>query len=196
MTNWRTRTDIDWADERTVIDPRSVDVGKPHDTEQRVPHRAAARFKQHLRPRLLSFSPYRHRTTLAFAGLGVALVLAIGFAVREHVEANALREALRIAEISRASVGSGVVDSVQPAVPRDSLPDPRPTVSLTAGDRARAEREATDFVVAHNYEAALSQFELLRNAFPEHRVYSDLIDVLRWELGCGRGEAAQGRQCK
>jgi len=196
MTTWRTRTDTEWADERTVIDPRSLDTGSGAEQPVPSPLRTAARFKRSPRLRLPNVSLSRHKTTLGFAGLGVALILVTGFAVREHREANALREALRVSEANRVEAEPSVVDSMPVGLSRgSSLVDPQPAALLTPGDRVRAERQATDFIVAHNYDAAVRQLEVLRNAFPEHRAYSDLIDALRWELGCEYGALAGGHRC-
>lgn len=198
MTDWRTRIDTEWADERTVIDPCSLDTGKPHGAEQRVPSHPpciATQIKQLRRPRLPSFSLSRHKTTLAFTGLGIALILVTGLAVHEHGEANALREAFRIAKINRVDAESGVVDSMPIRRSQSASQDRQPAALLTADDRARVEREATDFIVAHKYDAALRQFEVLRNAFPEHRAYSELADALRWKLRCVHRGPARGGRC-
>lgn len=195
MTNWRTRTDIEWADDRTVIDPRSLETAKTHVAAQHVPSplRSAARLKRSRRPRLPRLSVSGHKTALAFAGLAVALILVTGFAVREHSEASALREAMQLAEMNR------VDDEPDLVVPFDASQkysrDPHPAAPRIVEDREHAEQQATDFVVAHNYDAALREFESLQKAFPEHQVYSDLVDVLRWKLRCVNRGSDADRRC-
>ncbi len=198
MTDWHTRIDTEWADERTIIDPRSLDNGKPHGIEPPAPPHppfTVGRFKQLPRPRLPSLSLSRHKMTLGFAVLGVALMLVTGLAVHEHRKATALLEALRLAEIVRVDADSDVVDSMPIDLSRRASHDPRPAAPLTAGDRARAERQATDSIVAHDYDAALRKLEALENAFPEHRVYSDLVEVLRSKRRCVDRGPVGGRRC-
>jgi hypothetical protein len=130
-----------------------------------------------------------------FAGLAVPLILITGFAVREHREASALREALRLAEMNRVDDEPDVVDSVQVDASRKQSRDPSPAAPRTAKDQEHAERQATDFVVAHNYDAALREFESLQQQFPTHQVYSDLVDVLRWKLRCVNRGTRAGRRC-
>ncbi len=198
MTDWHTRIDNDWGDERTIIDPRSLDNGKPHGMEPRVPPHppsTAGRFKQLPGPRLPTLSLSRHKMILGFAGLGVALMLASGLAVHEHRKATALLEALRLAEIVRVDAESDVVDSIPIELSRTASHDLQRAALVTAGDRARAERQATDSIVAHDYDAALRKLEVLENAFPEHRVYSDLVEVLRSKRHCVDRGPVGGRRC-
>ena len=181
MTTRHTLTETQWGEERTVIDSCSL--------------RNESRFTRPPRPRLPSFSLPPDRTTLGFLCLGVALTLVAILAVREHREADALREALQIAEMTRARTESRQTHSTR-VDPRETASlDVLPAALLAVGDRARAERQAADFLVANNYRAALGQFASLLTEFPDDQVYSDLIVALRWRLRCGHNGRAGGRRC-
>lgn len=176
MTTWRTPTDK-WTDERTIIDPRS------ESPSTRPP-----------RPRFPSLSLLPDRTTLGFVCLGIAFALVAIVAVSAHREVSVLREAVQTFEVNRAQTDS------RPTLTRVGVPGrvslgSLPTPVLAVDDRSRVEREAIDFVVANNYDAALGQFELLLNAFPDDRVYSDFVVVLRWRLRCGHRRPVGGHRC-
>lgn len=199
MTMRHILTDTDWADERTVIDPRSLDPVKQRAAEQRALESGKTmllgRFTRPPGPHLPSFSLPPKGAALGFVGLAVALTLVSIFAVREHRAANALREALQTAEMNRLETESRESDSTRVDPPGKASVEPLQAALLAVGDRARAERKAIDSVVANNYTAALGQFELLLNAFPEDYVYSDLIVALRWRLRCGHQGLAGGHRC-
>ena len=178
MTTWRTPTDTEWADERTVIDPRSV------SPSTRPP-----------RPRFPGWSLLPDRTTLGFVCLGIAFALVTIVAVSSHREVNVLREALQTFDINRVQTDSRRTDLIRVGAPGRVSLDSLPTPVLAVDDRSRAERQATDFIVANNYDAALGQFELLLNAFPGDRGYSDFVVVLRWRLRCGHRRPVGGHRC-
>ena len=178
MTTWRTPTDTEWTDERTIIDPRS------ESPSTRPPW-----------PRFPSLPLPSGRTTLGFVCLGIAFALVTTVAVSAHREVNVLRAALQTFEMNRVQTDSRRNDSIRAGPPgRVSLDSP-PTPVLAIDDRFRAEKQATDFIVANNYDAALGQFELLLNAFPDDRVYSDFVVALRWRLRCGHRRPVGGHRC-
>lgn len=181
MTTPDTLTETVWANDRTVIDSRSL--------------RDESRFTRPPPRRLSRVLRSSHRTAFGFAGLGLAVIAVAVFAVREHREANALREALRNLEPLHVyneprRVGSERADDPQ-TVSLTTLPSVPPVI----GDRVAAERRAADFMVANNYGAALGQYRSLLHQFPGERVYADLIVALRWRLECDRPRPVGGHPC-
>jgi hypothetical protein len=181
MTTRHNLTETQWGEERTLIDPCSL--------------RNEPRFTRPPRPRPSSFSLPPDRTTLGFLCLGVALTLVAILAVREHREANTLREALQIAEMTRAPTESRQTHSTRRDPRETASLDVSPAALPAVGDRARAERQAADFLVANNYRAALGQFASLLTEFPDDHVYHDLIVALQWRLRCDPSGRAGGHRC-
>lgn len=97
----------------------------------------------------------------------------------------------------------------QAPILRDQAPGPSPVEAQTrvsasavpevstedTSSRAELELVAATTLIANDYHGALDRYQALSKAFPEEKVFSDLVSILRNKVGCPVGNGVAESRC-
>jgi hypothetical protein len=129
---------------------------------------------------------------------GVALLVSIGvlgvWALRQHHEARRLQALMDDLRRARDDAPAARAPESTPASPTAPIDPTRPQrqPEPPGADRAALERRGAELLGANDHTAALAHYRALTKAFPEERVFADVVEVLEFKRGCS-GPGAEAR---